>query len=97
MRLARTPYPISIYHMGYRKVRTEKRCIIKNKKMGRPTSNPRDMRLSLRIAKSEMEDIEYCMEKLSISKIDVVLKGISLLKKDIEKNNDHTHTKENKY
>lgn len=69
--------------------------------MGRPTSNPRDMRLSLRIAKSEMEDIEYCMEKLSISKIDVVLKGISLLKKDIEKNNEHMHTKgntkENKY
>lgn len=50
------------------------------------------MRLSLRIAKSEMEDIEYCMEKLSISKIDVVLKGISLLKKDIEKNNEHMHT-----
>jgi len=54
--------------------------------MGRPTSNPRDRRLSLRIAESEMEDIEYCMEQLSISKIEAVLKGISLLKKDIEEN-----------
>ena len=86
MRLARTPYPISIYHIGLKKARKEKRCFIKNKKMGRPTSNPRDKRLSLRIAKSEMEDIEYCMEQLSISKIEAVLKGISLLKKDIEEN-----------
>lgn len=54
--------------------------------MGRPTSNPRNKRLSLRIAESEMEDIEYCMKKLSISKIEAVLQGISLLKKDIENN-----------
>jgi len=54
--------------------------------MGRPTSNPRDRRLSLRIAESEMEDIEYCMEQLSMSKIETVLKGISLLKKELEKN-----------
>lgn len=52
--------------------------------MGRPTSNPRDRRLSLRIAESEMEEIEYCMKKLSISKIEAVLKGISLLKNEIE-------------
>ncbi|MBF1146875.1 MAG: hypothetical protein HXL87_01605 [[Eubacterium] sulci] len=56
--------------------------------MGRPTSNPRDRRLSLRIAESEMEDIEYCMEQLSMSKIETVLKGISLLKKEIEKNKE---------
>lgn len=61
--------------------------------MGRPTSNPRDRRLSLRIAKSEMEDIEYCMEQLSISKIEAVLKGISLLKKDIEENRKNRYNK----
>ena len=53
--------------------------------MGRPTDNPRNKRLSLRIAESEMRDINYCAEKLSTSKIDVVLMGISLLKKEISK------------
>nr|DAV39292.1 MAG TPA: hypothetical protein [Caudoviricetes sp.] len=56
--------------------------------MGRPTTNPRDRRLSLRIAKSEMDDIEYCMEQLSISKIEAVLRGVSLLKKELEKNKE---------
>jgi hypothetical protein len=71
-----------------KKARKEKRCFIKNKKMGRPTTNPRDRRLSLRIAKSEMDDIEYCMEQLSISKIEAVLRGVSLLKKELEKNKE---------
>lgn len=42
----------------------------------------------MRIAKSEMDDIEYCMEQLSISKIEAVLRGVSLLKKELEKNKE---------
>ena len=57
----------------------------KEKKMGRPTDNPRNKRLSLRIAENEMEDIEYCSRKLSIPKIDTVLRGIELLKAEIGK------------
>lgn len=54
------------------------------KKTGRPTNNPRNKRLSLRIAEDEMKGIDYCTEKLSITKIEAVLRGIELLKKEIE-------------
>lgn len=52
-------------------------------KLGRPTDNPRNKRLSLRIAKNEMEEIEYCCDKLNLPKIEVVLKGVRLLKQNI--------------
>lgn len=55
------------------------------KKIGRPTDNPRNMRLSLRIAENEMKEIEYCTKKLSITKIEAILKGIALLKKEIDR------------
>lgn len=55
------------------------------KKMGRPTDNPRSKRLSLRIAEDEMKEIEYCSDKLGITKIETVLKAIELLKKEIDK------------
>ncbi len=58
----------------------------KNKKIGRPTDNPRDKRLSLRISESEMEEIEYCARKISATKIETVLKGIELLRKEIDSN-----------
>lgn len=83
MRLARTPYPIRIYHIGFLKARERREVFIEKKKMGRPTDNPRNKRLSLRIAESEMKDIDFCAKKLSITKIEAVLKGISLLKNEI--------------
>ena len=55
------------------------------KKMGRPTDNPRSKRLSLRISADEMKEIEYCSKKLSTTKIETVLRAIELLKKDIDK------------
>lgn len=61
---------------------------MKNKKvkMGRPIKgdNPRDKRLSLRISEEEMLDIEYCSKKLNKTKIDTVMEGIYLLKKEID-------------
>ena len=56
------------------------------KKMGRPTDNPRSKRLSLRISEDEMKEIEYCSKKLSTTKIETVLKAIELLKIEIDKN-----------
>ena len=61
---------------------------MKNKKvkMGRPIKGdyPRDKRLSLRISEEEMLDIEYCSKKLNKTKIDTVMEGIYLLKKEID-------------
>lgn len=55
----------------------------KKVKMGRPTENPRNKRLSLRISESEMNKIEECSEKLKETKIETVLKAIELLRKEL--------------
>lgn len=53
--------------------------------MGRPplqkTSRSED--LNIRLTKQEKDDIQYCAEKLEISRTDAIMKGISLLKKEI--------------
>lgn len=55
------------------------------KKVGRPplqkTSRSED--LNIRLTKQEKEDIQYCAEKLEVSRTDAIMKGISLLKKEI--------------
>ena len=61
------------------------------KKMGRPTDNPRSKRLSLRIAEDEMKEIEYCAHKLSITKIEAVLKARSLLKNEVDGASEKKH------
>lgn len=61
---------------------------MKNKevRMGRPIKgkNPRNKRLSLRISEEEMREIEYCSKELNKTKIDTVMEGIYLLKKEID-------------
>lgn len=49
---------------------------------GRPpkTDNePKHLRLEIRLSKSELDKIQECADKLSISKAEVLLKGIDLL------------------
>ncbi len=44
--------------------------------VGRPTDNPRGERLGFRVSEEESEMIQYCMEKLGISKSDLLRLGI---------------------
>lgn len=45
----------------------------------------RSEKLNIRLTKQEKEDIEYCSEKLNLSRTDTIMKGIGLVKKEIEK------------
>lgn len=47
------------------------------KKMGRPKSeNPRNIRLEIRLNEKENKMLDECVKKLSITKTDVLMKGL---------------------
>lgn len=57
---------------------------VEQKKMGRPTDNPRNFRLSLRMTADEMKDIDDLAKKLSMTKTNMVLKAVALLREQTE-------------
>ncbi len=56
-----------------------------SKKMGRPPlqETSRNERMNIKLTKQEKEDIQYCADKLNVARTDAIMKGISLLKKEI--------------
>ena len=57
----------------------------KKKKIGRTTSDPKTIKLNLRLTQTEAENIQYCADKLNTSRVDAINKGIEKLKKEIDK------------
>lgn len=55
---------------------------------GRAPKNkmPRNVCLSLRITMEEMQLMQDCADRLEISRTDAIVKGLELLKKELEKN-----------
>ncbi len=47
-----------------------------NKKMGRPTDNPKDISLKVRLDKETAEKLDECVEELEVSKAEVVRRGV---------------------
>ena len=45
----------------------------------------RSEKLNIRLTKQEKSDIEYCSEKLNLSRTDTIMKGIGLVKEEIKK------------
>lgn len=56
-------------------------------RMGRPPlqNTSRAEHLSIRLTKQEKEEINDCAEKLGMSRTDTIMKGVRLVKKEIEK------------
>lgn len=54
-------------------------------KMGRPTSNKKTERLEIRLTPEEASDLQFCAEKLKISKTNVINRGVQLIKAGLEK------------
>lgn len=54
-------------------------------KMGRPTDNPRNIQLRIRINKDEARMIEECASYYGINKTAVMIKGLESLHKNIKK------------
>ena len=46
-----------------------------NKKMGRPTDNPKDISLKVRLDKDTAEKLDECVRILGVSKAEVVRQG----------------------
>lgn len=53
---------------------------------GRPPlqETSRTEKLNIRLTKKEKEDIQYCSDKLGISRTDTIMKGIGFIKNKIE-------------
>lgn len=55
------------------------------KKGQKLTDNPKNVRLDLRLTKQEADDLQYCAEKLNVSRTDVINIGVSRVKEEIDK------------
>lgn len=56
---------------------------VEGKKMGRPTTNLRDKKIGFRMSASEIEDIQKCADAMNTQRVNVVIEGIKLLKKEL--------------
>jgi len=54
------------------------------KKGQKLTNNPKNVRLDLRLTKTEAEDLQYCADKLKTSRTDVINRGVRKIKEEIE-------------
>lgn len=53
---------------------------------GRPLKeNPRKVNLNIRLTEKEARDIQECAEKLNLSRTDTIMRGIELVKAEINK------------
>lgn len=56
-----------------------------NKKMGRPTTNPKTSRLELRISNDDIEKLNFCSKASGLSKAEVIRKGIDKVYNEIKR------------
>ena len=47
-------------------------------KKGRPTTDPKDKFLKIRVSQNDLDKLSYVAEKTNISKTEVIRKGINL-------------------
>ena len=52
---------------------------------GRPTSNKKTERLEIRMGPDAAQLLQECAEELKVSKTEVIVKGIRLVKAELEK------------
>lgn len=55
-----------------------------NKKMGRPTDNPKEISLKVRLDKDTDDKLHDCTEKLKVSKAEIVRREIHKVHDDLK-------------
>lgn len=50
-----------------------------------PKENPRNVSLNIRVSKSEAQILQECADKLETTRTEVIVKGINLVKGELEK------------
>ena len=53
--------------------------------MGRPTDNPKDISLKVRLDKETAEKLDECVEELEVSQAEVVRRGVHKVHDDLKK------------
>ena len=56
----------------------------KEKKLGRPTTNPRTVKIGFRMSAKEVEDIQKCADAMNTQRVNAVVEGIRLLKEKLD-------------
>lgn len=56
-----------------------------NKKMGRPTDNPKDISLKVRLDKETAEKLDDCVHVMEVSKAEVIRRGVHKVHDDLNK------------
>jgi len=54
------------------------------KKMGRPTDNPKDTTLKIRLDRDTSEKLHICSEKMEVSKAEVIRRGVKKMYDDLD-------------
>ncbi len=52
---------------------------------GRPTDNPKNIRLEIRIAQDTAKTLQECADQLQTSRAEVIVKGVNLVKSELDK------------
>jgi uncharacterized protein (DUF1778 family) len=55
-----------------------------SKKMGRPTSDPKDIRIGLRLTQRQDEMLRECMEKLGKTRTEILMMGLEKVYKNLK-------------
>lgn len=50
-----------------------------------PLENPKSVKMNIRISEETAKDLQECAEALQISRVNVIEKGIQLVKADLDK------------
>ena len=56
-----------------------------NKKMGRPTDNPKDISLKVRLDNDTARKLEECVAEVNVSKAEIIRRGIHKVHDDLNK------------
>ena len=56
-----------------------------NKKMGRPTDNPKDISLKIRLDQDTSDKLDNCVKVFEVSKAEVIRRSIHKIHEDIPK------------
>lgn len=58
---------------------------VEKKKMGRPTDDPKNHELKIRMSDAYMAKLQVCQKKTGLTRADVIRKGIDLVCQELEK------------
>lgn len=56
-----------------------------SKKMGRPTDNPKNISLKVRLDKETAEKLDDCVQKLQVSKAEIIRRGVHRIHDDLKR------------